>query len=186
MRQNAPMNSVSDSTDTRHRYLVQHDYGMGALLWWVRAASPEEIVDSVAEVEVITDPAVVARVTEEDDDIEEVDLDDLPEGSFADLRDQRAEHRGRPGYGVLAGRDVVYLIDDDEEYQGVVFLSEVGPDGRRLRQVEVPPEGDRIREDYFLIDPPVDLRDPKYVEKEITAEEFEAAWAQAREATEDD
>jgi hypothetical protein len=160
------------------RFLVVHDYGMGGLWWWIRAESAERIVETIAEVEVVTDPARIAAV--KDDDFEEVALDDLPAGPLADLRDQRTEQRGRPGYGALAGRDRVYLRDDDEEYAGFVFLSEVGPDGRRLRQVELSPEGDALREDDFPIDPPVDLRDPRYVTKEITAQEFEAAWQNAR------
>jgi hypothetical protein len=73
----------------------------------------------------------------------------------------------------------VYLRDDDEEYEGTVFLSEVGPDGRRLRQVEVSPDGEGVREQDFPIDPPVDLRDPQYFHQEISAEEFERAWTAA-------
>jgi hypothetical protein len=36
---------------------VCHDYGMGGSWWWVWAASPEEIVAAIAEVEVVTDEA---------------------------------------------------------------------------------------------------------------------------------
>jgi hypothetical protein len=36
---------------------VVHDYGMGADYWWVHAASPAEIVETCAGVQVVTDPA---------------------------------------------------------------------------------------------------------------------------------
>lgn len=177
-RQNA---SVEAETDAGVRHLVLHDYGMGGEWWWVRARSGDAIVEAIAEVEVITDPVRVAQA--EDEELDEVVLDDLPAGgTLADLRDQRTAQRGDPDYGVLAGRERVYLRDDDEEYEGVVFLSEVGRDGRRLRQVELAPDGAGIREDDFPIDPPVDLRDPQYVAKEVSAEEFERAWAAARPA----
>jgi hypothetical protein len=40
----------------KQRHLVCHDYGMGGLWWWVWARSPAEIVETCAEVEVVTDP----------------------------------------------------------------------------------------------------------------------------------
>ncbi|SNY08976.1 hypothetical protein [Paractinoplanes atraurantiacus] len=154
----------------KKRYLVCHDYGMGGSWWWVWAASPEEIVESVAEIEVITDEESIRESGPLAD--EELHLDALSGTSLADLRDQRTAHRSVPGYGVLAGRKRVYLRDDEE---GVDFLVEVGPDGRRLREVEVSPEGVfRLAED--LPNPPRDLRDPRYVRMEISHAEFEAAW----------
>jgi hypothetical protein len=33
------------------RYLVRHDHGMGALWWWINAASAAEITATFAEVE---------------------------------------------------------------------------------------------------------------------------------------
>src|SRR5688500_5797444 len=119
----------------KKRYLVCHDYGMGGLWWWVWAASPEEIVETVAEVEVITDEESIRRCGHCAE--EELHLDALSETSLAELRDQRTAHRSSPGYGVLAGRDRVYLRDDTEG----VYLVEVGSDGRRLREVELSPDG---------------------------------------------
>lgn len=158
-----------------NKYLVQHDYGMGALLWWVRADSPEQILETLAEVEVLPDR------TYDGEELDEVRLDALPEDdeTLIELRDQRAAQRGHPGYGALLGRSRVYLRDDDEEYEGGVFLSEVGPDGRMLRQVEQQPGEPAIRDSEFPINPPVDLRDPKYVDREISAAEFERAWSAA-------
>ncbi len=159
------------------RHLVVHDYGMGGVWWWVRAASPEEIVETIAEVEVVADPSGAGVDT---DALDEADLDALTDELLIALRDRRTAQRSRPGYGVLAGRERVYLRDDDEEYEGVAFLSEVGPDGRRLRQVELFPDGAGVRSDEFPIDPPVDLRDPRYLAMEIDSRTFEDAWRTAR------
>ncbi len=160
------------------RYLVVHDYGMGTLWWWVWARSPEEIVDAVAEVEVITEEAVVQQMVTES--LEELHLEALPDGPLADLRDQRAAHRHLPGYDVLAGRERVYLRDASPEYEGAVYLMEVGPDGRLLRQVEQPTDGDAVRTDDWPLNPPIDLRDPQYASMEIGPEAFEEAWRCAR------
>jgi hypothetical protein len=155
-----------------NRYLVQHDYGMGVMLWWVRASSETEILETLADVEVLTEAEASAIG---DDEIEEVRLDAL-EGALADLRDQRAEHKTQPGYGALVGRTRVYLRDADEEYEGAVYLSEVGPDGRMLRQVEQRTDGTAVRDHEFVINPPIDFRNPKFAAMEIPAETFEAAW----------
>ena len=163
------------SREGKSRHLVLHDYGMGGLWWWVWARSPEEIVESVAEVEVV-DLADVPDMAA-DADHEEVDLGDLPEGVFAELRDQRAAQRGLPGYGVLAGRDRVHLSETDD---GCDYLVEFGPDGRRLREVWLRPDGDNFRYDDWPFNPPTDLRDPSLAAREITEAEFEAAWQAAR------
>ena len=160
------------------RYLVCHDYGMGALWWWVWARSPEEIVDVVAEVEVVTDDTAIEQVSSWG--LEEVHLHARDLGPLANLRDQRAAHRHLPGFGVLAGRAQVCLREDSPEYGGAVYLMEVGPDGRRLRQVEQLATGDSFRTDDWPFNPPIDLRDPQYVPKEISPEAFEDAWRNAR------
>ncbi len=160
------------------KFLVVHDYGMGGLWWWVWARSAEEIVESLAEVEVV-DPASAGELG----DLAEVRLGALPADSpLAELRDQRSAQRGQPGYGALAGRERVWLRDDDAEFEGTVFLTEVGPDGRQLRLVEQPPDGAAVRTDDFVLNPPIDLRDPRLAEMAITAEEFEHAWQAAGEA----
>jgi hypothetical protein len=148
---------------------------MGGLWWWVWARSAEEILDTVAEVEVIVDVASNANQA-----TDEVYLDALPDGPLADLRDQRTAHRHLPGYGELAGRSRVYLRDNSPEYDGVVYLTEVGPDGRRLRQVEQLPNGDALRTDDWPFDPPIDLRDPQYAAMAIGSDTFEEAWRHAR------
>ncbi len=164
--------------NTKNRYLVCHDYGMGGLWWWVWARSPEEILDTVAEVEIVTDDAAVQRVTSWR--LDEVHLDALPDGPLAGLRDQRSAHRDLPGYGVLADHSLVYLRDASPEYDGTAYLAELGPDGRRLRQIEQRPDGDTLRTEDWPFNPPIDLRDPQYAPMEISAEAFEDAWRRAR------
>ncbi len=75
------------------RFLVVHDYGTGGLWWWVWARSPEEIVETIAEVEVVTDPELVASV-----EADEVRLDDLSDETLIALRNQRSA-RGAGGIG---------------------------------------------------------------------------------------
>ncbi|MGC5022374.1 hypothetical protein [Micromonospora sp. DT47] len=163
---------------SRNLYLVVNDYGMGGVWWWVRATSPEEIVQTLAEVEVVTDGSTVRQA--EGWSLDEADLDALTDDVLVALRDRRAAHRDRPGFGALAGRQRVYLRDDEPENEGVVFLAEHGPDGRRLRQVELLPDGDALRTDDWPFNPPVDLLDPDQAAREIDAEEFEQAWRRAR------
>jgi hypothetical protein len=114
------------------------------------------------------------------DDLDEVDLDALPDSPLADLHEQRSAHRDLPGYGVLANRGPVYLRDASPDYDGVVYLAELGPDGRRLRQVEQRPDGDCLRTDDWPFNPPLDLRDPQYAPMQISAEAFEDAWRRGR------
>ncbi|GKQ40704.1 hypothetical protein ALMP_72270 [Streptomyces sp. A012304] len=152
---------------------------MGGLWWWVWADSAEAIVSACAEVEVITDPEDVVRA--ETWDLEEVHLDAPDPNPLSSLRAKRDAQRGQPGFGVLAGRERVYLRwqEDGEEE---VLLMEFGPDGRRLRQVESRPDGDAIRttaEDWPF-NPPFDLHDPQWVSMEIGPDDFEAAWQRAR------
>ncbi|WP_309484573.1 hypothetical protein [Streptomyces himalayensis] len=161
------------------RYLVLHDYGMGGLWWWVWAESAEEIVRVCAEVEVVTDWEAVERA--ETWTSEEVHLDAPDPNPLSGFRAQRDAQRGQPGFGVLAGRDRVYLRwqeDGDEE----IFLMELGPDGRRLRQVEIGSDGGAVKtsvEDWPL-NPPCDLYDPQYASLEISCDDFEEAWHRAR------
>lgn len=162
-----------------NRYLVQHDYGMGVLLWWIWATSETEILETLAEVEVLTDASAAELVAAGDGDIEEARLDALPEGSLTELRDQRSAHRSEPGYGVLVGRSRIFLRDAAEEYEGAVYLSEVGPDGRMVRQVEQRPDGTAVRDAEFAINPPIDLRDPRYPAMQISEAQFEEAWQAA-------
>lgn len=163
---------------TKNRYLVLHDYGMGGLWCWVWARSPDEILDAVAEVEVVTDDTIVQRMGS--DELDEIDIDALPDSPLADLHEQRLAHRNLPGYGVLANRAQVYLRDASPDYDGVVYLAEFGPDGRRLREVAQRPDGDCLRSDDWPFNPPIDLRDPQYVPMQISAEAFEDAWRRAR------
>ncbi|GAA3655565.1 hypothetical protein GCM10022224_018380 [Nonomuraea antimicrobica] len=170
----------------KHRFLVLHDYGMGGLWWWIWARSERELVERLAEVEVVGSPDAVARA--ETWNLDEVDIDaDRLSAGLDDLRAKREIQRSRPGFGALAGRDLVHLREPWEDEHGVtIYLAEVGPDGRRLRQVEVAPDGTAVRSaptDWVLNPPIVDLFDPEVVGKEIGREEFERAWRHARPET---
>lgn len=165
------------------RFLVCHDYGMGQRWWWVRAPSARAVVEAVAEVEVVANPETVRCA--EGWNLPEVGLGDADPNPLTDLRRQRDEQRGRPGFGTLAGRERVWLREVwDEGEEPVVFLLELGRDGRRLRQVEVAADGTAVRTGPkdWLFDPPVDLWDPEQAARETTRQEFEAAWERARPA----
>ncbi|MFD9735457.1 hypothetical protein [Umezawaea sp. NPDC059074] len=167
---------------TKTRFLVLHDYGMGGVWWWIHARSATEVVETFADVEVVDDPAAVERAGSWEIDEVDVDSPDMPSG-LDDMRARRDAMRALPGFGALVGKDVVHLRRVwDEEDVPVVYLMEVGPDGRRLRQVEVPEGGTAVRsdpDDWAFNPPVVDLYDPKWVECEIGREEFEEAWAGA-------
>ncbi|ANB04259.1 hypothetical protein SAM40697_0296 [Streptomyces ambofaciens] len=157
---------------------------MGGSWWWVRARSAREVLETFAWVEVITDPEVVARF--EDDELDEVDIDApvMPPG-LDDLRAERDPQRGRVGFGALADRDILYLRRpcDDEDDEPVVSLMEIGPDGRRVRQVELAEGGTALRsgpDDWPFNPPVVDLFDPALAGQEISQHEFEEQWARAR------
>ncbi|MCC3778791.1 hypothetical protein K6I33_004066 [Streptomyces sp. UNOB3_S3] len=163
---------------------------MGGLWWWVRARSAREVLETFAWVEVVTDPETVAW--REGGKLEEVDIDAprMPAG-LDGLRAERDAQRGRPGFGALVGREVVYLRqpwDGDDDVDPADYLMEIGSDGRRTRQVEIGEDGSAVRSgpDDWLFSPPiVDLFDPELVGREIRRDEFEEAWARARQADAD-
>jgi hypothetical protein len=166
------------------RFLVLHDYGMGGLWWWITARSEHEILTTFAEVEVVDDPELAATL----DDLDEVHIDDpvLPEG-LADLKADRDAQRRRPGFGALAGRANVYLRrpwEDADETDPQIYYEHLGPDGRRLRQVEVYRDGTAIRTgpDDWPLNPPNDLWDPDLAQWEVGADEFDETWRRARPA----
>ncbi|MCO5969624.1 hypothetical protein [Actinoallomurus soli] len=171
---------IESAGSAKSRHLVVHDYGMGGLWWWIRAASAQQIVDTCAEVEVVTDPETVARA--ETWSLDELDIDALSaDPALAALRDKRDGHRHRPGFGALAGRDRVHLDMPGEDGEDSRYLVEFGPDGRWLRQVELTGDGRGIRTDSanWPINPPIDLYDPQYAAMEIDASAFEDAWDRA-------
>lgn len=87
-----------------------------------------------------------------------------------------------PGFGALADRQVVYLRLTDDDGDLSTYLTEAGPDGRRIRQVEVAEDGAGIKTDVanWPLNPPVvDLFDPQLPGLEIGHDEFERAWAEA-------
>ncbi|MEV5490425.1 hypothetical protein AB0L47_20860 [Streptomyces bobili] len=178
----------TDSADQR-RFLVLHDYGMGGTWWWVHARSAQKVRETLAWVEVVTDLETVARF--EDDELDEVDIDAslMPPG-LEDLRAERDAQRGREGFGALADRDIVYLRRrwDEEDDEPVVYLMEVGSDGRRIRQVELAEDGTALRsgpDDWPFNPPIVDLFDPALAGQEISRREFEDQWTRARQVEPD-
>ncbi|MEU0220948.1 hypothetical protein ABZ281_40560 [Streptomyces sp. NPDC006265] len=170
----------------KRRFLVLHDYGMGGSWWWVRARSAREVLEGLAWVEVVTDPETVARFEAEELEEADIDASRMPAG-LDELRAERDAQRGRAGFGALADRGVVYLRRrwDEEDEEPVDYLMEVGSDGRRLRQVEVPEGGTALRsgpDDWPFNPPVVDLFDPALVDQEISQDAFEGQWARARPA----
>ncbi|MEW2404440.1 hypothetical protein [Streptomyces sp. NPDC046862] len=118
--------------------------------------------------------------------MEEVHLEAPDPNPLSGFRAQRDAQRGQPGFGVLTGRDREYLRwqeDGDEE----IFLMELGPDGRRLRQVEIGADGGPVKtsvEDWPL-NPPCDLYDPQHASLGISCDDFEDAWHRARPDSQD-
>jgi hypothetical protein len=168
-------------TVSKQRYLVLHDYGMGGLWWWIYARSTREVRETFAEIEVVDAPADIAHA--EGWQLEEVDIDApvMPAG-LDGLRATRDRQRALPGFGALADRQVVYLRQKWDGDDPATYLTEIGPDGRRIRQVEVAEDGTAIKtdaQDWPFNPPLVDLFDPQLVEQEIDREEFERAWTAA-------
>lgn len=125
----------ADAQSARRAYLVLHDYGMGGLRWWIRASSAEEITAAFAGVEVVGDPEAIARARTWD--LDELDIEDARHGQLASFHETRQRQRGDLALGRLFGKDRVYLRLPDDEGQDTEWLTEHGPDGRRLRQVEL-------------------------------------------------
>lgn len=66
--------AVTDAeAESKKRFLVLHDYGMGGVWWWVHARSAREVLETFAEVEVIDSPQAVDQA--EGWDLAEVDID---------------------------------------------------------------------------------------------------------------
>jgi hypothetical protein len=175
---------ISAVSTPKKRFLVLHDYGMGGLWWWIHARSVRQIVETFAEVEVVEDPEIAARFADGGLDEVDIDADSMPLG-LAGLRQRRDAQRGRPGFGVLAGREIVCLRRPWEEAgdtEPSLYFEELGPDGRRLRQVEVYRDGTSVKTgpDDWPLNPPNDLHDPELAQWEIDPADFEQAWRQAR------
>jgi hypothetical protein len=88
---------------------------------------------------------------------------------------------GQATLGELLGKSRVYLRLADAEVDLGVWLSEHGPDGRRVRQVELRPDGTAAASSVadWPMNPPFDLADPQFASNEISREEFERAWERA-------
>jgi hypothetical protein len=162
------------SAAARSRFLVLHDYGTGGTWWWIVAVDTEEILETFANVEVMTSPEHLAMVA--DWDLPEVDVTGPYPPGLDGLAAKRAEQRTQSGYGVLAGRRRPVHLRWDETATGVTWCTEFAPSGRRTRQVRINADGVAQAFTEWTIDVPEDLRDPSLLPLEITAAEFEAAW----------
>lgn len=164
----------------KERYLVCHDYGMGALWWWVTARSATEIMERVADVVVVTGSRTIRRVA--DWDLDEVDIDAADENPLTSLKATRDAQRGQPGFGALVGRGTVYLRqewDEDTEHGETHYLLEIGEDGYRTRQVVEYADGTAGKTGDWPFNPPFDLYDPVLGRAEVERAVFEAAWEKA-------
>ncbi|MEU8663706.1 hypothetical protein [Actinoplanes philippinensis] len=165
-------------------FIVRRAGGMGVMHYFrVHARSAREIMETFADLQVVTDPATLARAGGWVEDEIDIDALVLP-AEFEELRAERDAQRGRPGFGALADRGIVYLRerdDDADETMPETYLYELGPDGYRLRQVELYGDGTSIRRtpEDWLFDAPIDLYAPELAGQEITAADFEAAWGAA-------
>ncbi|WP_392896429.1 hypothetical protein [Streptomyces sp. LN699] len=176
---------MTDTDTTRKmRFLVLHDHGMSTSWWWVHARSAREIVEAFAEVEVVDHTDTVDRAETWDLNAVDIDAPTMP-GDLDALKAQRTAQRDRPGFGALAGRSVVHLRrrwDGEDGVDAADYLMEVGPDGRRLRQVELGDDGAAVKsgpDDWPFNPPVVDLFDPDLAGMEISRAEFEAEWLRA-------
>jgi hypothetical protein len=165
---------------SKQRFLVSHDYGMGGLWWWIHAYSARQVLETFAEVEVVTDTERLAIATGWSLDEVDIGASVMPAG-LDGLRAQRDGQRDQPGFGALAGRDIVYLRQRWDADDPAIYLTEIGPDGRRIRQVEIPDVGPAVKTDEqdWPFNPPVDLYDPTLPRCEISGDEFEQAWSAA-------
>lgn len=132
-----------------------------------------------AEVEVIDDPMTVRMAGSWR--LQEIDIADAISGPLADLYGKREQQRRDPAFGRLLGKSRVYLRLADPEVDPGVWLSEHDRAGRRLRQVELRPDGTAVASSTadWPMNPPFDLGDPLYASHEISPEEFEQAWERA-------
>jgi len=170
---------VAGEQPSRQRYLVGSDHGMGALWWWITAGSAAEITATFAEVEVIDDPATARMV--ESWSLDELDIADAVSGPLTDLYQKREQQRQDPAFGKLLGKNRVYLRLPDPEEPATWWLTEHDSAGRRLRQVELQPDGTAVASSVadWPMNPPFDLGDPQFASNEISRDEFERAWERA-------
>lgn len=165
---------------SRQRFLVRHDYGMGALWWWITAGSAAEITSAFAEVEVIGDPAALHTV--QSWSLDELDISEaMVTQPLAELCQRRERQRQDPAFGRLLGKSRVYLRLPDPEEPAAWWLTEHDPAGRRLRQIELRPDGTAVAGSAadWPVNPPFDLGDPVFTSNEISHDEFEQAWERA-------
>ncbi|WP_198347273.1 hypothetical protein [Nocardia terrae] len=178
---------MTDHELPKQPFLICHDYGMGGLWWSIHARSAREIAETFAETTVIVDPERLTKLRGFGS--KEVDIDDRTDSALNSLRAQRDSQRARPGFGVMADRELLFTRrrwDGEDGVPAADYLTEI-IDGYRTRQVEVRDTGESVRTglDDFLFNPPIDLWDPDLADQEIPAEEFETAWNSAVPAPDD-
>ncbi len=159
------------------RFLVTHDYGMGALYWWIEAPSAEAIIQTYAEVGIVDldaiDPDAYANTPS-------LRIGDPAPPGLDGLEEKRRLQHGKPGYGALIGRGSVYTRQEYADEQETYF-TEYDAEGYRTRQVVLLADGTLEKstaEDWFF-NPPEDLWNPDLAAREISREEFETQWSHA-------
>ena len=100
---------------------------------------------------------------------------------LADLYRRRERQRQDPAFGKLLGKNRVYLRLPDPEEPEAWWLTEHDLAGRRLRQIELRPDGTAAAGSVadWPMNPPFDLGDPLFASNEISQDEFEQAWERA-------
>ncbi len=75
----------------------------------------------------------------------------------------------------------MYLRLPDPDGGAGQWITEHDRTGRRLRQIEVTPNGRSVAttDQDWPMNPPFDLGDPTFVSHEITSDEFEEVWQRA-------
>jgi hypothetical protein len=133
-----------------------------------------------ADVEVVDDPATLHLV--EAWGLEELDVADAATGPLASFAETRRQQRQDPAFGQLLGRERTYLRLSDPDVDPGEWYSEHDSTGRRLRQVEVRPDGTALATtaDDWPLNPPFDLGDPQFVRMAISKDEFERVWQRAK------
>ena len=158
-------------------FLAEWEHPLGSFFWRIKAESAQQIRESLATIRVVTDPEYLAYRGEGD---KRFDLNDLSgDKLLTSLREDRDAQRDKPGFGALVGKERVFLRFLPTNVTNEC-LREMNAEGHQVRQVELRPDGTRVRStETDWKNPAIDLYDPEYAAMEITEAEFECEWVDA-------
>jgi hypothetical protein len=107
---------------------------------------------------------------------DELDIADAVSGPLAAFSQKREQQRQDPASGALLGKERVYLRLPDPEEPAAWWLTEHDSAGRRVRQIELRPDGTVAASSAadWPVNPPFDLGDPQFASHEISHEAFRA------------